>query len=188
MIQAVFSMLWSTVVMEMWKRRSTTLAYRWGNSQLAARFAEPRPSYHGDLGVNPVTGRVEPLFPAWQRKLRMALVSVPVVTLFLGLVVLGMVGFYWGEARVQTLHKEWDSLLSSALLYLPSVAHIVYTNALGTAYRQVALALTEFENHREESAYQDHLTGKILVFTFFNCFAVLFHIAFYNQDLPLLRK
>ncbi|KAG7268136.1 hypothetical protein CRUP_010090, partial [Coryphaenoides rupestris] len=55
MIQAVFSMLWSTVVMEMWKRRSTTLAYRWGNSQLAARFAEPRPSYHGDLGVNPVT-------------------------------------------------------------------------------------------------------------------------------------
>jgi len=84
MIQAVFIMLWSTVVMEMWKRRSTTLAYRWGNSQLAARFAEPRPSYHGNLGVNPVTGRVEPIFPAWQRKLRMALVSVPVVMLFLG--------------------------------------------------------------------------------------------------------
>ncbi|KAG7253205.1 hypothetical protein CRUP_004774, partial [Coryphaenoides rupestris] len=154
MIQAVFSMLWSTVVMEMWKRRSTTLAYRWGNSQLAARFAEPRPSYHGDLGVNPVTGRVEPLFPAWQRKLRMALVSVPVVTLFLGLVVLGMVGFYWGEARVQTLHKEWDSLLSSALLYLPSVAHIVYTNALGTAYRQVALALTEFGECQDQGTRQ----------------------------------
>ena len=62
----------------------------------------------------------------------------------LGLVVLGMLGFYWGEAQVQTLHTEWDSLLSSGLLYLPSVAHIVYTNALGTAYRQVALALTEF--------------------------------------------
>jgi len=62
----------------------------------------------------------------------------------LGLVVLGMLGFYWGEARVQTLHAEWDSLLSSALLFLPSVAHIVYTNALGSAYRQVALALTEF--------------------------------------------
>ncbi|CAL8263405.1 unnamed protein product [Merluccius merluccius] len=188
MIQAVFSMLWSTVVMEMWKRRKTTLSYRWGTMQLAERFSEPRPSYHGDMGVNPVTGRWEPLFPVWQRKLRMALVSVPMVGLFLGLVVLGMLGFYWGEAQVQTLHTEWDSLLSSALLYLPSVAHIVYTNALGTAYRQVALALTEFENHREESAYGDHLTGKILVFTFFNYFAVLFHIAFYKQDVPLLRK
>ncbi|KAK0132582.1 Anoctamin-10 [Merluccius polli] len=220
MIQAVFSMLWSTVVMEMWKRRKTTLSYRWGTMQLAERFSEPRPSYHGDMGVNPVTGRWEPLFPVWQRKLRMALVSVPMVGLFLGralegailpdssmclnspypawscpvpfaplgLVVLGMLGFYWGEAQVQTLHTEWDSLLSSALLYLPSVAHIVYTNALGTAYRQMALALTEFENHREESAYGDHLTGKILVFTFFNYFAVLFHIAFYKQDVPLLRK
>ena len=62
----------------------------------------------------------------------------------LGLVVLGMLCFYWGEAQAQSLHAEWDSLLSSVVLYLPSVAHIVYTNALGTAYRQVALALTEF--------------------------------------------
>ena len=61
-----------------------------------------------------------------------------------GLVVMGMLGFYWGEAQAQSLHAEWDSLLSSVVLYLPSVAHIVYTNALGTAYRQVALALTEF--------------------------------------------
>ena len=84
MIQAVFSMLWSTVVIEMWKRRSTMLSYRWGTTQLAERFSEPRPAYHGDLGVNPVTGRVEPLFPAWQRDLRMGLVSVPTVGLFLG--------------------------------------------------------------------------------------------------------
>lgn len=84
MIQAVFSMLWSTVVMELWKRRSSSLSYRWGTLHLAERFAEPRPGFHGDLGVNPVTGRVEPLFPEWKRDLRMALVSVPVVGLFLG--------------------------------------------------------------------------------------------------------
>lgn len=84
MIQAVFSMIWSTVVMELWKRRSSTLSYRWGTLNLAERFAEPRPGFHGDLGVNPVTGRMEPLFPGWQRDLRMALVSVPVVGLFLG--------------------------------------------------------------------------------------------------------
>lgn len=84
MLQAVFSMLWSTVVMELWKRRSSTLSYRWGTLNLAERFAEPRPGFHGDLGVNPVTKRVEPLFPEWQRDLRMMLVSVPVVGLFLG--------------------------------------------------------------------------------------------------------
>ncbi|XP_022601987.1 anoctamin-10-like [Seriola dumerili] len=188
MIQAVFSMLWSTVVMELWKRRSSSLSYRWGTLHLAERFAEPRPGFHGDLGVNPVTGRVEPLFPEWQRDLRMALVSVPVVGLFLGLVVLGMLCFYWGEAQVQHLHKDWDSLLSQTLLYMPSVLHISYTNMLATVYKKVAQSLTEYENHREESAFQKHLTAKVLVFTFFNYFAVLFHIAFFKQDVPLLRK
>ncbi|KAM8751479.1 anoctamin-10 isoform 1-T2 [Acanthopagrus schlegelii] len=188
MIQAVFSMLWSTVFIELWKRRSSSLSYRWGTLHLAERFAEPRPGFHGDLGVNPVTGRVEPLFPEWRRDLRMALASVPVVGLFLGLVVLGMVCFYWGEAQVQELHKDWDSLLSQTLLYMPSVLHIVYTNVLATVYKTVAQSLTEYENHREESAFENHLTAKVLVFTFFNYFAVLFHIAFFKQDVPLLRK
>ncbi|XP_028264084.1 anoctamin-10 [Parambassis ranga] len=188
MLQAVFSMLWSTVVMELWKRRSSTLSYRWGTLNLAERFAEPRPGFHGDLGVNPVTKRMEPLFPEWQRDLRMMLVSVPVVGLFLGLVVLGMMCFYWGEAQVKQLHKDWDSMLSQTLLYMPSVLHIIYTNMLATVYKTVADSLTEYENHREESAFQNHLTAKVLVFTFFNYFAVLFHIAFFKQDVPLLRK
>uniref|UniRef100_A0A3B4A6S4 Anoctamin n=1 Tax=Periophthalmus magnuspinnatus TaxID=409849 RepID=A0A3B4A6S4_9GOBI len=188
MIQAVFSMLWSTVVMELWKRRSASLSYRWGTLHLAERFAEPRPGYHGNLGVNPVTGRVEPLFPEWQRDLRMALVSVPVVGLFLGLVVLGMMVFYWGEAQVKRIHADYDSLWSQTFLYLPSVLHILYTNVLATVYKTVAEALTDYENHREESAFDNHLTGKVLVFTFFNYFAVLFHIAFFKQDVPLLRK
>ncbi|KAF0040943.1 hypothetical protein F2P81_006841 [Scophthalmus maximus] len=187
-VQAVFSMLWSTVFMELWKRRSSSLSYRWGTLHLADRFAEPRPGFHGDLGVNPVTGRVEPLFPGWQRDLRMALVSLPVVGLFLGLVVLGMLCFYWGEAQVKQLHQDWDSLLSQSLVYVPSVLHIVYTNMLATVYKTVAQSLTEYENHREESAYEKHLTAKVLVFTFFNYFAVLFHIAFFKQDVPLLRK
>ncbi|XP_059190380.1 anoctamin-10 [Centropristis striata] len=188
LIQAVFSMLWSTVVMELWKRRSSALSYRWGTLHLTERFAEPRPGFHGEVGVNPVTGRMEPLFPEWQRDMRMALMSLPVVGLFLGLVILGMLCFYWGEAQVQQLHTDWDSMLSQTLLYMPSVLHIVYTNVLATVYKLVAQSLTEYENHREESAFQNHLTAKVLVFTFFNYFAVLFHIAFFKQDVPLLRK
>lgn len=84
-VLAVFSMIWSTVVMELWKRRSSSLSYRWGTLRLTERYAEPRPGFHGELGVNPVTGRVEPIFPEWQRDLRIALVSLPVVLLFLGI-------------------------------------------------------------------------------------------------------
>lgn len=55
-----------------------------------------------------------------------------------------MLCFYWGEAQVQELHKDWDSLLSQTWLYMPSVLHIVYTNVLATGYKTVAQALTEF--------------------------------------------
>ncbi|KAJ8272221.1 hypothetical protein COCON_G00110800 [Conger conger] len=188
MVQAVFSMLWSTVVMELWKRRSSSLSYYWGTLHLAERFAEPRPGFHGTVGQSPITGRMEPLFPEWRRKLRIGLVSAPVVGLFLGMVVLGIAGFYWGEAAVQGLNAEHDSLLTAGLLYVPSLTHILYVNVLGTVYGKVSHLLTEWENHREESAFQNHLTVKALLFTFFNYFAILFHIAFFKQDLPLLRK
>lgn len=55
-----------------------------------------------------------------------------------------MLCFYWGEAQVQQLHKDWDSLLSLTSLYIPSVLHIVYTNMLGNVYRMVAQSLTEY--------------------------------------------
>ncbi|KAI1890080.1 hypothetical protein AGOR_G00169530 [Albula goreensis] len=188
MVQAVFSMLWSTVVMELWKRRGSSLSYKWGTLHLSERFAEPRPGFHGTVGYSPITDRLEPLFPDWQRKLRVGLVSVPVVVLFLGLVVLGITGFYSGEAMVQGLHASHGTFLTAGLLYVPSLIHILYVNVLGNIYSKVALSLTEWENHREESAFQNHHTAKVLLFSFFNCFAVLFHIAFFKQDLPLLRK
>ncbi|XP_051975309.1 anoctamin-10-like [Xyrauchen texanus] len=188
MVQAVFSMLWSTVFIELWKRRSAALSYRWGTFNLAEQFQEPRLGFHGELGSNPVTGRLEPLFPDWKRKLRIGLVSVPVVGVFLCLVVMGMTGFYFLERLVSGWHKGSGSYFTAVLLYLPSIAHIIYTNVLGNIYRNVALQLTESENHREESSFDYHHTTKVLVFTFFNNFAVLFHIAFFKEDLPLLRK
>ncbi|KAI4893379.1 hypothetical protein NFI96_022497 [Prochilodus magdalenae] len=188
MVQAVFSMIWSTVFIELWKRRNAALSYRWGSITLTERFQEPRPGFHGDLGINPVTGRLEPLFPDWKRKVRLGLVSLPVVLLFLGLVVLGMLGFYFFEAVMSNFHKASGTLITATLSYLPSIIHIIYTNMLGNSYRNVAQRLTEWENHREESSFQNHLTTKVLVFTFFNNFAVLFHIAFFREDLNLLRK
>lgn len=102
MVQAMFSVLWSTVVMELWKRRSSTQSYRWGTLHLAERFAEPRPGFQGNLGVNPVTGRVEPLFPEWQRDLIIAAVSLPVVGAFLGARALWAKSIFKGEPLVFT--------------------------------------------------------------------------------------
>lgn len=129
-------------------------------------FQEPRPGFHGDLGINPVTGRLEPLFPDWKRQVRVGLVSLPVVLLFLVLVVLGMMGFYYCEGVMSSYHKSSGSIITSTLLYLPSIIHIVYTNMLGNAYRNVVLRLTEWgEGDKREILFLSHSRQKQLQYS-----------------------
>lgn len=59
---AVFNLVWSTVFLDVWKRCSAQLAYGWGTLSRKKAFEEPRPGFHGILGLNPVTGREEPTY------------------------------------------------------------------------------------------------------------------------------
>ncbi|XP_041077616.1 anoctamin-10-like isoform X2 [Polyodon spathula] len=176
------------VVLELWKRRSAELAYGWGTLLLNSTFEEPRPNYRGTMGHNPVTKRWEPYFPSAERKKRIWFVSAPVVCAFLWLTVMGMVAYFYLEWCVKDYYSREPSWLAMSLLYLPSVLHILYVDFMNNVYKTVAHMLTEWENHRVESDFQKHYTLKVLVFSFINCFAVLFYIAFYKQDLELLRK
>lgn len=53
----VFNMVWSTLFLETWKRRCAALSYNWGTIRTEP-FEEARPEYHGEIGINPVTGRL----------------------------------------------------------------------------------------------------------------------------------
>uniref|UniRef100_UPI00398ED280 anoctamin-10 n=1 Tax=Pristiophorus japonicus TaxID=55135 RepID=UPI00398ED280 len=184
---SVFNIIWSTVVMELWKRHSFVLSYTWGTLQMNSQFEEPRVDYKGPIGKNPITHRYQPYYPAWKRKVKIWLVSVPVLCLFLAFSLYGMFVFFRAEAWVKAFHGEHDGCWAY-VLYLPSLLHALYITAMNVLYKKVAEVLTEWENHRLESSFQDHLTLKVLVFRFVNCFAALFYISFYLQDLELLRK
>lgn len=187
-IFAVFNLVWSTVILEVWKRRSASLAYSWGTLSRKQAFEEPRPGFHGVLGLNPVTGREEPVFPYAKRQLRMYLVSVPFVLFCLYLSLHVMMIYFDLEIWALELHKEEPTLWNSLLLYVPGIIYAVVIEAMNRLYRYAAEFLTEWENHRLESSYQNHLILKVLVFNFLNCFASLFYIAFVMQDIVLLRQ
>ncbi|XP_048461960.1 anoctamin-10-like [Rhincodon typus] len=182
-----FNIIWSTVVMELWKRHSSILSYTWGTMQMNSQFEEPRVGYKGPMATNPITHRYQPYYPAWKRKVKIWCVSVPVLCLFLSLSLFGMFIFFRAEAWVKTYHSEHDGCWACAL-YLPSILHTLYVTGMNSLYKVVAEVLTEWENHRLESSFQNHLTIKVLVFRFVNCFAALFYISLYLQDLELLRK
>ncbi|XP_043741493.1 anoctamin-10 isoform X2 [Cervus elaphus] len=187
-IFASFNLIWSTVILEVWKRGCASMTYRWGTLVMKRKFEEPRPGYHGVLGINAVTGREEPLYPSYKRQLRIYLVSLPFVCLCLYFSLFVMMIYFDMEAWALGLHEDSGSEWTSILLYVPSIIYAIVIEIMNRLYRYAAEFLTSWENHRLESAYQNHLILKVLVFNFLNCFASLFYIAFVLRDMKLLRQ
>lgn len=187
-IFASFNLIWSTVILEVWKRGCASMAYRWGTLVMKRQFEEPRPGFHGVLGVNAVTGREEPLYSSYRRQLRIYLVSLPFVCLCLCLSLHVMMVYFDMEAWALGVHERSGAEWTGLLLYVPSIVYAVVIEVMNRLYRYAAEFLTSWENHRLESAYQNHLVLKVLVFNFLNCFASLFYIAFVLRDMKLLRQ
>ncbi|XP_030637739.1 anoctamin-10 [Chanos chanos] len=185
---AIFNLIWSTVFLEVWKRSSAQMAYSWGTLSRKKAFEEPRPSFHGELGLNPVTGREEPIYPNTRRQLKIYLVSLPFVLLCLYLSLYVMMIYFDMEFWAIGVYDESPNFWTSILLFIPSIIYAVVIEIMNLLYRYAAEFLTHWENHRLESTYQNHLVLKVLVFNFFNCFASLFYIAFIMQDMALLRQ
>uniref|UniRef100_A0A8D2PNR2 Anoctamin n=1 Tax=Zosterops lateralis melanops TaxID=1220523 RepID=A0A8D2PNR2_ZOSLA len=185
---ATFNLLWSTVILEVWKRMCAVLTYRWGTLLMKRQFEEPRPGFHGVLGINPVTGREEPVYSSFKRQLRIYLVSLPFVCLCLYFSLYVMMIYFDLEQWALDYHEEHESNFSSLMLYVPSIIYAVVIEIMNRIYRYAAEFLTSWENHRLESSYQNHLILKVLVFNFLNCFASLFYIAFVLFDMKLLRQ
>ncbi|CAJ0927868.1 unnamed protein product [Ranitomeya imitator] len=187
-IFATFNLVWSTVILEVWKRYCSTMTYRWGTLLMKREFEEPRPGFHGVLGINPVTGKKEPTYSSLKRQLRIYLVSVPFVCLSLYFAIYVMMIYFSLESWVMTYDHEQQSTFSNLLLFVPSIIYAVVIEIMNRIYRYAAEFLTNYENHRLESSHQNHLVLKVLVFNIVNCFASLFYIAFVMYDLKLLRQ
>ncbi|XP_069586140.1 anoctamin-10 isoform X1 [Ranitomeya imitator] len=187
-IFATFNLVWSTVILEVWKRYCSTMTYRWGTLLMKREFEEPRPGFHGVLGINPVTGKKEPTYSSLKRQLRIYLVSVPFVCLSLYFAIYVMMIYFSLESWVMTYDHEHQSTFSNLLLFVPSIIYAVVIEIMNRIYRYAAEFLTNYENHRLESSHQNHLVLKVLVFNIVNCFASLFYIAFVMYDLKLLRQ
>ncbi|XP_071456426.1 anoctamin-10 isoform X2 [Marmota flaviventris] len=162
-IFASFNLIWSTVILEVWKRGCANMTYRWGTLLMKRQFEEPRPGFHGVLGINSVTGREEPVYSSFKRQLRIYLVSLPFVCLCLYFSLYVMMIYFDMEVWALSLHEDSGSEWTNILLYVPSIIYAIIIEIMNRLYRYAAEFLTSWENHRLESAYQNHLVLKVLV-------------------------
>ncbi|KAI4464863.1 ngep-related [Holotrichia oblita] len=65
----IFNVVWMTVFLELWRRKSNELAFKWGTIGMTS-LDEPRSNYRGEMGIDPVTGRIQPQYPRWKTNVK----------------------------------------------------------------------------------------------------------------------
>lgn len=174
--------VWMTVFLEIWKRKSSELAYNWGTISMT-NLDIARPDYFGKLGKDPITGKMTPQYPMWKTMVQIYCVSVPVIL------------FCIGGAAFMTIAQFWieDSLIlrfgiESYIVMLPSIFQSIFVAVLAVFYERFASWLTSKENHRTQSQYERHRVNKLIVLEFVNNFFGLFYIAFIKRDMKTLQN
>ncbi|CAI2352362.1 unnamed protein product [Caenorhabditis sp. 36 PRJEB53466] len=186
---AFFNCIWSTIYLEWWKRVQAELAFKWGtyDSTQDSYLQDPRPAFQGDyLAPNPVSGRMEPFYPAWKHTLVRYVITYPITFLCVVGMFLTMLAIF----TIQDLADYYfsDIVILSWVCYLPMVIYALMIVISDKIYRRLALLLNDLENYRTDDEYEDFLITKIVLFQFVTAFGSLFYIAFVLRDMKRLQE
>ncbi|XP_059559845.1 anoctamin-7 isoform X4 [Myotis daubentonii] len=184
---SVFMALWAVLLLEYWKRKSATLAYRWGCFDYEDIEERPRPQFAASApttALNPITGEEEPYFPKRSRMRRVLAGSV-LVLMMVAVVVMCLVSIILYRAIMailvsrsnNTLLAAWASRIASLT---GSVVNLVIILVLSKIYVALAHILTRWEMHRTQTRFEDAFTLKVFIFQFVNFYSSPIYIGFFK--------
>eukprot|EP00742_Colponemidia_sp_Colp-10_P001240 GILJ01001335.1.p1 GENE.GILJ01001335.1~~GILJ01001335.1.p1 ORF type:complete len:740 (-),score=116.80 GILJ01001335.1:190-2355(-) len=170
----IFMALWATFFMEFWKRKNASFCLQWGTIGYEEEEM-PRPEFYGDRRISPVNDKPELYYPPMKR-LRDYLINYSVITSCVGGVILLVISVF----LLRTVSKGSAGLGFAANLLLSGM--ILAFNEL---FGRLARFLTDRENHRTQTEYENHLIAKSFIFKFINSYISLFYVAFWKQGARL---
>nr|XP_037875245.1 anoctamin-4 isoform X1 [Bombyx mori]XP_037875246.1 anoctamin-4 isoform X1 [Bombyx mori]XP_037875247.1 anoctamin-4 isoform X1 [Bombyx mori] len=183
---AIFMSFWATTFLELWKRKQSVLRWEWDLGGVDYD-EDPRPEFETSaktFRTNPVTREKEPYLPVWQKTMRYIATSSAV--LFMIAIVMGAVlgtiiyrismvsVIYGGSGFFIQRHAKIFTAMTAALI------NLIIIMILTRIYAKVAVYLTNMENPRTQTEYEDSYTFKIFFFEFMNFYSSLIYIAFFK--------
>mmetsp|Transcript_9856 Transcript_9856/g.17332 ORF Transcript_9856/g.17332 Transcript_9856/m.17332 type:complete len:968 (-) Transcript_9856:264-3167(-) len=182
-IFALFISLWASFLIEFWKRKQATFALKWGMSNFE-KEANNRVAFRPTHVIpSPVNG--EPI--EYYSKLRfLSKIAVSASVIFTAIVfVVATIG---SILVLKVFMSSTQDILPEAIA--PQIALAVNAVAiivLGQIYKKVARVLNDWENHRTDIQYEDHLIAKTFMFSFVNSYATLTYYAFIKSGTDILN-
>lgn len=167
--------VWAIVMLEYWKRKEQLKAVDWGMTSF--EDTEPdRPEFKGALIRSYIDGDETLYFSPDEFTSRFA--SSQGVILTFMMVVVGCV------ASIYVLRFSLQADIGANASTVASILNTIQITILNSIYQFVATALTDSENHRTDTEYEDNLITKMFMFQFLNSYASFFFLAFIAQWLP----
>ncbi|XP_041359345.1 anoctamin-7-like [Gigantopelta aegis] len=181
--------LWGTVFLEVWKRKKATLAYEWDVDEYEAKEPD-RPQYFGTkVTKDPVTSEDLWYYPVQRHLLKFA-ASASVLIFMICLVLASVFGVivYRVIMDVDMCPNLGAAECLLLTTVLSSVLNAVSILLLGKLYDKLAIKLTDWENHRTETRYNDALIIKLFGFQFVNSYTSCLYIAFFRGRFDVLGR
>lgn len=172
---ATFIAIWSTLFLEYWKRKEKTAAMRWGTVGFEDE-EQARPEFEGEIIHSPVNGQEMRYFPRNEFLFRVCM-STNVISVLVMVVLAVVAGIFTLRIFLSQMRAlvVGGTQLGGIITALINAIQIQVLNAI---YNVIAIRLTQYENHRTDTEYEDSLIAKTFIFQFVNSFASLFYIAF----------
>lgn len=175
--------LWSTIIVEFWKRKCSEINTRWGALQLMNNesTSEIRKEFSGDEFVSNVTGELTK-YQEQSKTIWIFLGSLPVLIVLLGCCI---ATFFLSEeykkyfAGPDSEHATIHNVIAGAL----NGTSITILNFL---YTYIARWFVNKENHKLDTDYERSLIIKSFAFRFLNSYFAVFYVGFINQDFEQL--
>ncbi|XP_023144192.2 anoctamin-4 isoform X1 [Amphiprion ocellaris] len=184
---AVFMAVWATVFLEFWKRRRAVLAYDWDLIDWEEEEDEVRPQFEAKYSkkerMNPISGKPEP-YQAFTDKYSRLIVSTSgiffmilvVIAAVFGIVIYRVITVSTFAAFGWALIRNNSQVATTGTAVCINFCIIMLLNVL---YEKVALLLTNLEQPRTESEWENSFTLKMFLFQFVNLNSSTFYIAFF---------
>ena len=176
-LNAIFCVMvpmWATVMMEYWRRRESRLAFTWGTVDYL-QDEVTRPEFSGYSRRSPVTDDLDEIYYNPIKRVFIMLFNFLVMVIIL-LIVIGIVA-----GLIIMRWKLTDALLINGFDGagpLASVLNAIQIQVFNYLYQELAFKLTDWENHKTQSAYEQSFVLKSFLFQFVNSYNALIYIAF----------
>ncbi|XP_067855317.1 anoctamin-4-like isoform X2 [Heptranchias perlo] len=184
---AVFMAVWATVFLEFWKRRRAVIAYDWDLIDWEEEEEEIRPQFEAKYSkkerMNPISGKPEP-YQAFTDKCSRIIVSASGIFFMICVVIAAVFGIVIYRVVTVSIFAafEWALIRNNSQVATTGTAvciNFCIIMLLNVLYERVALLLTNLEQPRTESEWENSFTLKMFLFQFVNLNSSTFYIAFF---------